>query len=76
MTLESAERLVEKILQQLEVKYEVRSEQRGDHHDDHDHHHDEERTIVVAADAVATLPPEIRPFVTPAAPGGEDSGER
>ena len=72
MTLESAERLVEKILQQLEVKYEVRRDQAGHHHDDHDHHHDDERTIVVAPEAVAQLPPEVRPFVTPAKPDGEE----
>jgi hypothetical protein len=64
VTLESAERLVEKILSQLEVKYEVSATPapHDEHHDEH--HHDDQRTIVVAPDAVAQLPPELRPFVT------------
>ena len=72
MTLESAERLVEKILQQLEVKYEVRRDHAGHQQDDHDHHHEDEPTIVVAPAALAQLPPEVRPFVTPATPEGEE----
>jgi hypothetical protein len=73
MTLESAERLVEKILQQLEVKYEVRGEHAAHRDNEHEHdHHGGERTIVVAPDAIAQLPPEVRPFVTAAEPEGEE----
>jgi hypothetical protein len=67
MTLESAERLVEKILQQLQVKYEVS----GDSPAHHDHHHDgddhpeeKQRSIVVDAEAVPKLPVELHPFVS------------
>jgi hypothetical protein len=77
MTLESAERLVEKILQQLEVKYEVRRDRAGQPEDDREHQHDGERTIVVAPDAIAQLPAELRPFVKPAsASDGHDPDKR
>jgi len=67
MTLESAERLVEKILQQLEVQYEVTGKP-ASHHDHEDGHHgDEEPRIVVDADALTRLPSELRPFVTTSA---------
>jgi hypothetical protein len=74
VTLESAERLVEKILQQLEIAYEVSGEPPS-HHDD-DHHQDDQRTIVVAQDALAQLPPELHPFVStrpgPPRPGTDE----
>jgi hypothetical protein len=63
VTLESAERLVEKILQQLEVQYRVTVDA-APHESGDEHHHDDQRTIVVAPDALAQLPPELRPFVT------------
>jgi hypothetical protein len=66
MTLESAERLVEKILQQLEVQYEVTGKP-ASHHDHDDGHGGEEPTIVVDADALSRLPLELRPFVTTSA---------
>lgn len=78
MTLESAERLVEKILQQLEVQYEVAGEAASHHdHEGDGHQGGEERTIVVDAEALTRLPPELRPFVTaspaaPAAAGGDE----
>jgi len=67
MTLESAERLVEKILQQLEVQYEVTGDPASHHDHEHDGHHGEERTIVVDADALSRLPPELHAFVTTSA---------
>jgi hypothetical protein len=68
MTLESAERLVEKILRQLEVQYEVT----GDAPSHHDHDDDglpggEARTIVVDAGVLSRLPEELHPFVTTSA---------
>ena len=78
MTLESAERLVEKILQQLQVQYEVTGAPTSHHdHDDDGHDSGEERTIVVAADALPRLPPELRPFVTtsPAVPAAREDGD-
>jgi hypothetical protein len=68
MTLESAERLVEKILRQLEVQYEVTGEAAPHHdHDDAGHSGGEERTIVVDAAALTRLPEELHPFVTTSA---------
>lgn len=67
MTLESAERLVEKILQQLEVQYEVTGKPASHHDQDAGHHGAEEPTIVVDADALSRLPLELRPFVTTSA---------
>jgi hypothetical protein len=63
MTLESAERLVEKILQQLEIQYEVSGESASHQHDD-GRHGGGERTIVVDANALTRLPHELHPFVT------------
>ena len=74
MTLESAERLVEKILQQLEVKYEVRTGA-SPHHDEEHHHHDDQRRIVVAPEALGTLPPEVRPFVSTVGADGDATRE-
>jgi hypothetical protein len=66
MTLESAERLVEKILQQLQIKYEVSGDAAPHHDHDHDAEHGGEApAIVVDAEAISKLPPELRPFVTP-----------
>jgi len=67
MTLESAERLVEKILQQLEVQYEVTGEPASHHDHEHEAEHGGDRTIVVDADALSRLPPELHPFVTASA---------
>jgi hypothetical protein len=53
MTLESAERLVERILRQLDVDYRVEQSGTG------------ERRIVVAAEDASALPPEVHPFVSP-----------
>jgi hypothetical protein len=71
MTLESAERLVEKILQQLEVRYEVADEPTAD---DRGTQYDRQRTIVVAEEDMAQVPPELRPLVTPGSTG-EGTGE-
>ena len=66
MTLESAERLVEKILQQLQVDYEVSGDAAPHHDHDGDHSHDETpRSILVDAEALPKLPAELHPFVSP-----------
>jgi len=62
MTLESAEKLVERILRQLEVEYQVEQSPDG------------EKRIVADVDSVSTLPAELRPFVTPRG-GHSDSGD-
>lgn len=67
MTLESAERLVEKILQQLEVQYEVTGKPASHHDHDDGHQGGEQPTIVVDADALTRLPSELHPFVTTSA---------
>ena len=66
MTLESAERLVEKILQQLQIDYEVAGGPVPHHDHDADHPHEETpRSILVDAEALPKLPPELHPFVSP-----------
>jgi hypothetical protein len=56
MSLESAEKLVERILRQLGVPYDVEPPAQG-----------ETGRIVADAGAVATLPPELHPYITPRA---------
>jgi hypothetical protein len=62
MTLESAERLVERILRQLEVAYEVEPSPDGG------------TRIVVDADRLESLPAELSPFVAPRS--AEDPSQR
>ena len=69
MTLESAERLVEKILQQLEVRYQTANVPTPAHDGADDGHHDGgERSFIVDAEVLPQLPSEIRPFVAGAQP--------
>jgi hypothetical protein len=70
MTLESAERLVEKILRQLEIKYEVSGDPAPHHDHDHDgdsHPEEKPRSIVVDAETLPKVPVELHPFVSPRA---------
>jgi hypothetical protein len=78
MTLESAERLVEKILQQLEVPYEVSTGAGGQHDpagNDDAHGDEEQRTIVVAPEVREQLPEALQPFVNTRAPRPDGSTE-
>jgi hypothetical protein len=71
MSLESAEKLVERILRQLRVQYHVEARPEG-----------ESPLIVADVASLSSLPPELHPYVTPrpraaastnAPDGGSDS---
>jgi hypothetical protein len=57
MSLESAEKLVERILRQLRVAYHVETRPEG-----------ESPLIVADVASLSSLPPELHPYITPRPP--------